>query len=84
MKEFKRILFPVDLSESSTKIVPYVQTVAEKFESKIHILFAARVFEYFTSIWSSWALMAVRAWIKFYSARWRSGCLKHHRCRLWW
>jgi nucleotide-binding universal stress UspA family protein len=51
MKEFKRILFPVDLSESSTKMVPYVQTVAEKFESKIHILFAARVFEYFTSIY---------------------------------
>ncbi|MGD9137830.1 MAG: universal stress protein [Desulfobacterales bacterium] len=51
MKEFKRILFPVDLSESSTKMVPYVQTIAEKFESKIHILFAARVFEYFASIY---------------------------------
>ena len=51
MKEFKRILFPVDLSESSTKMVPYVQTVAKKFEAKIHILFAARVFEYFTSIY---------------------------------
>ena len=51
MKEFKRILFPVDLSESSTKIVPYVQAVAERFESKIHILFAARVFEYFASMY---------------------------------
>lgn len=51
MKEFKRILFPVDLSESSTNIVPYVQTVAKKFECQIHILFAARVFEYFTSIY---------------------------------
>ena len=30
MKEFKKILFPVDLSESSGKILPYVQTVAEK------------------------------------------------------
>ncbi len=38
MKEFKRILFPVDLSESSEKIVPYVQTVAEKFESEIHAI----------------------------------------------
>jgi len=38
MKEFKRILFPVDLSDSSTKMVSYVQTVAEKFESKIHIM----------------------------------------------
>ena len=51
MIEFKRILYPVDLSESSTNIVPYVQAVAEKFKSKIHILFAARVFEYFTSIY---------------------------------
>ena len=51
MKEFKKILFPVDLSESSTKIVPYVQSVAEKFEAKIHIFFAARVFDYFTSIY---------------------------------
>ena len=51
MKEFKRILFPVDLSESSEKIIPYIQTVAEKFESKIHSLFAARGFEYFTSIY---------------------------------
>ena len=51
MKEFKRILFPVDLSEASEKIIPYVQTVAKKFEAKIHILFAARVFEYFTSIY---------------------------------
>ena len=51
MKELKKILFPVDLSESSLKIVPYVQTVAEKFNSKIHLFFAARVFDYFTSIY---------------------------------
>jgi len=30
MKEFKKILFPVDLSESSEKVVPYVQAVAKK------------------------------------------------------
>ena len=51
MKEFKNILFPVDLSESSEKILPYVQAVAKKFEAKLHILFAARVFEYFSSIY---------------------------------
>jgi len=51
MKEFNRILFPVDLSESSAKIVPYVQTVAQKFGAQIHILFAARVFDHFTSIY---------------------------------
>jgi nucleotide-binding universal stress UspA family protein len=51
MKEFNRILFPVDLSESADKIVPYVHTIAQKFGSQIHILFAARVFEHFTSIY---------------------------------
>ncbi|CAB1058275.1 hypothetical protein D1BOALGB6SA_3031 [Olavius sp. associated proteobacterium Delta 1] len=51
MIEFKRILYPVDLSESSAKIALYVQSVAKKFESKIYILFAARVFEYFTSMY---------------------------------
>ena len=51
MKEFKRILFQVDLSESSAKIVPYVQTVAKKIDAKIHILFVARVFDYFTGIY---------------------------------
>jgi nucleotide-binding universal stress UspA family protein len=51
MKEFKRILFPVDLSESSAKIVPYIQTVAKKFGSEIHILFVARILDYFTGIY---------------------------------
>ena len=51
MKEFNRILFPVDFSESSGKIVPYVQTVAQKFGSQIHILFAARIFDHFASMY---------------------------------
>lgn len=51
MKEFKNILFPVDLSESSEKLVPFVQAMATKFNSKINILFAARVFEHFASIY---------------------------------
>ncbi len=51
MKEFKKILFPVDLSESSPKIVPVVTTMAQKFESEIHLLFVARVFDYFSGIY---------------------------------
>jgi nucleotide-binding universal stress UspA family protein len=51
MKEFRNILFPVDLSESSEKIVPYVLAVAQKFESKIHLLFVARVFDYFAGFY---------------------------------
>jgi nucleotide-binding universal stress UspA family protein len=51
MKEFKKILFPVDLSESSPKIVPYVTTMAEKFDSEIHLLFVARILDYFSTIY---------------------------------
>ena len=51
MKEFKKILFPVDLSESSPKMVPYVLTMAEKFESEISLLFVARILESFSSIY---------------------------------
>jgi len=51
MKEFNKILFPVDLSESSPKLVPYVTLMASKFGSKIHLLFVARVFEYFSGIY---------------------------------
>ena len=53
MDNFKKILFPVDLSDISAKIVPYVTTMAEKFESDIHILFVARVFEYFSGMYVS-------------------------------
>ncbi|MGB5157574.1 universal stress protein [Desulfobacterium sp. N47] len=49
--KFKKILFPVDLSEASPKIVPYVNEMAKKFDSEIHILFVARAFQYFTSIY---------------------------------
>ncbi|MBU2621422.1 MAG: universal stress protein [Proteobacteria bacterium] len=49
--KFKKILFPVDLSETSPKIVPFVSSMAEKYDSKLHILFVARAFQYFTSIY---------------------------------
>ena len=51
MKEFNKILFPLDLSESSPKLVPYVKLMTRKFGSEIHLLFVARVFEYFSGIY---------------------------------
>jgi len=51
MKEFKKILFPVDLSDTSEKIVPYVTAMADKFDSRIHLLFVARAFQYFNAIY---------------------------------
>jgi nucleotide-binding universal stress UspA family protein len=51
MKEIRKILFPVDFSEVSKKIVPYVQTMAEKFDAEVHVLFVARILDYFVSIY---------------------------------
>lgn len=38
MIEIKKILFPCDLEESLSKILPYVKSVSEKFESSIYLL----------------------------------------------
>jgi nucleotide-binding universal stress UspA family protein len=51
MQEFNKILFPVDLSETSPLIVPCVRMMGEKFEAQIHLLFAVRLLEFFTSIY---------------------------------
>jgi nucleotide-binding universal stress UspA family protein len=51
MKDFKKILFPVDLSEASVKIVPFLKSVANRYGARIHLLFVARVFDYFTSMY---------------------------------
>lgn len=51
MKDFERILFPVDLSEISPKIAKAVAMMAKKFDAEVHLLFVARVFEYMTSIY---------------------------------
>jgi nucleotide-binding universal stress UspA family protein len=38
MVEIKKILFPIDLTENSSKILPYVLSVAEKYNSTIYLL----------------------------------------------
>jgi len=51
MSAFKKILFPVDLSETSAKIIPFVTTMARTFQSDLHLLFVARVFKYYDTIY---------------------------------
>ena len=51
MSEFKKILFPVDLSEVSAEIIPYVTTMARTFQSDLHLLFVARIFKYYDTIY---------------------------------
>jgi len=53
MKSFEKILFPLDLSEISPIIIPYVKDMAEKYSAEVHLLFVARVFDYFKGIYVS-------------------------------
>jgi nucleotide-binding universal stress UspA family protein len=48
---YQRILFPIDLTESSEKLVPHVLTMTEQFNSQLHVLYVVRVFQYFTNIY---------------------------------
>lgn len=38
MNEIKKILFPIDLTENSSKVLPYVLSVSEKYNSMIYLL----------------------------------------------
>ena len=51
MQFCKKIMFPVDLSEVSPKIAPYVREMAAKFDAEVHLLFVARILLHFTSIY---------------------------------
>ena len=41
MVEIKKILFPCDLTENSSKILRYALSVSEKYESMIYLLYVA-------------------------------------------
>jgi nucleotide-binding universal stress UspA family protein len=50
MAMFNNILFPVDLSEASAKVCPYVKEVAEKFGARIHIIYVVHVTHYYSNL----------------------------------
>ena len=47
---FNKILFPVDLSDASSKVCPYVLEVADKFNSEIHIIYVVHVTHYYSNL----------------------------------
>ena len=51
MKDNGRILFPVDLTESSEKLIPQALNMVRKFSAELHVLFVVRIFQYFSSIY---------------------------------
>lgn len=48
MAEFKKVMFPVDFTESSRKVIPYLRLITDKFGSEIHIVHVIRGPEEFT------------------------------------
>jgi nucleotide-binding universal stress UspA family protein len=42
MVEVKKILFPVDFSESSNKVLPFVKFMAEKLEAQVELIHVVR------------------------------------------
>jgi nucleotide-binding universal stress UspA family protein len=51
MKPFRKILFPVDLSDVSPKIAPWVIMMAEQFAAEIYLLFVARKLDYYIRVY---------------------------------
>ena len=47
MFDYKKILFPVDLSDLSVKIYPHVKSIADKLQAEVQMMFVAKVNEYF-------------------------------------
>lgn len=44
---FKRILFPVDLSDASNRMVPYVKEVVDRFGAELHIIHVKYIDQYY-------------------------------------
>lgn len=53
MSGFKKILFPVDLSDVSVKIAPFVREMSDKFGAEVHVLFVARMMDHYHNIYVS-------------------------------
>ncbi|MFZ5571566.1 MAG: universal stress protein [Thermodesulfobacteriota bacterium] len=58
MQFFKRIFFPLDLSETSAKLAPYALSMARKFSAKLHIVFVARMFDHFSEMYVADTMIA--------------------------
>jgi nucleotide-binding universal stress UspA family protein len=46
----KKLLFPVDFSDESKRVVPYVKELAEKLQTEIHVLYVVHVSPYYESV----------------------------------
>jgi nucleotide-binding universal stress UspA family protein len=56
---FKKILFPVDLSEASKKMVPYLKEVVDKFGAELHVVRAANIGQYYVAAYAGDAVPTI-------------------------
>lgn len=53
MEAFKKILYPIALTEISPKVVPYVVTLAKQLDAQVHLLHVLRRFDWFVDTYVS-------------------------------
>jgi len=53
MSFYNKILFPIDLTEVSPKIVPHVKEMADQFGAEIHMIYVAHVTQYYDGLYIS-------------------------------
>ena len=53
MKKFNKILFPIDFSDVSSEIAPYVISLADRLNAEVHIIYVVRRLENCRSIFVS-------------------------------
>jgi len=53
MEDFKRILYPVALTEISPKVAPYVVTLARQLDAQVYLLHVLRRFDWFVDTYVS-------------------------------
>ena len=51
MKQVKKILFPIDFASNFEPLVPWVATLAGKFEATVYVLFVAQDLAHFASFY---------------------------------
>ena len=53
MEGFKKILYPIALTDMSPIIAPYVVTMAQKFDAEVHLLHVLRRFDWYVDTYVS-------------------------------
>ena len=53
MPGFKKILYPIALTEVSAIVAPYVVTMARKFDAEVHLLHVLRRFDWYVDTYVS-------------------------------